>query len=208
MPETRLLDDQQVQHVSSTILKLSRHPLRDDLMLRLSVYAGLAAREIASLEISDVIDDEGKVDTSLRITAGLKEARTVPLAPELRQAIARYVEGRVGSVEALLLTQYDAPMTANAVQKQLGRIYRSAGLVGATSHSGRRTFIVRALSRAKAANCSIEDVQLLVGHANIRSTMHYSHFAKLTSADKATRVSIGIFASVSEADRSITRQSA
>lgn len=64
-------------------------------------------------------------------------------------------------------------VTPNAVVQWFKRLYAQASMEGASSHSGRRTFIT---SRARLANlkgCSIKDVQMLAGHKRLDTTAGY-----------------------------------
>ena len=51
--------------------------------------------------------------------------------------------------------------------------YRDVGFVGASSHSGRRTFITNAARRISDCGGSIRDVQHLVGHKSLNTTQRY-----------------------------------
>jgi len=51
--------------------------------------------------------------------------------------------------------------------------YADFGFVGASSHSGRRTFITNAAKQVFKAGVSLRDVQELVGHKSIAMTQRY-----------------------------------
>lgn len=57
---------------------------------------------------------------------------------------------------------------ADSLQSYVTGLYKAAG-IKASSHSGRRTFATRLLARG----ASIEQVQLLLGHASIDDTLRY-----------------------------------
>ena len=54
-----------------------------------------------------------------------------------------------------------------------GAWYRSLGFSGASSHSGRRTFITNAARRISTVGGSLRDVQLLAGHSALGTTQRY-----------------------------------
>jgi len=51
--------------------------------------------------------------------------------------------------------------------------YRMLGFQGASSHSGRRTFITNAARRISTVGGSLRDVQLLAGHSALSTTQRY-----------------------------------
>ena len=51
--------------------------------------------------------------------------------------------------------------------------YRMLGFNGASSHSGRRTFITNAAKRISTVGGSLRDVQLLAGHSALGTTQRY-----------------------------------
>jgi Protein of unknown function (DUF3363) len=69
----------------------SRYPLRDRVMVLLSVRAGLRAKEIALATWGMVLDAEGNVSDTLELhdkaSKGTKGGREIPLHPELRAAL-------------------------------------------------------------------------------------------------------------------------
>ena len=50
---------------------------------------------------------------------------------------------------------------------------RPLGFSGASSHSGRRTFITKAAKEIVEAGGSLRDVQELAGHASLATTQRY-----------------------------------
>jgi len=53
------------------------------------------------------------------------------------------------------------------------RWYEILGFNGCSSHSGRRTFITNAARKISTVDGSLRDVQMLAGHANLRTTQRY-----------------------------------
>ncbi len=53
------------------------------------------------------------------------------------------------------------------------RLYQDLGFSGASSHSGRRTFITRIAKKIVEAGGSLRDVQELAGHASLATTQRY-----------------------------------
>jgi integrase/recombinase XerD len=149
---------------------------RDRLMLLLSHYAALRAQEIAWLEYEDISDVTGEIVASIHVTkkAGkYGKERTIPMHPAIHVAIAEYC-AQAGITEGpIFYGRFGVQMTPNAVQKQLKAIYVACGFKGATSHSGRRGFITKLARTAGSANCSLKDVQLLAGHASLKTTETY-----------------------------------
>jgi integrase/recombinase XerD len=64
-------------------------------------------------------------------------------------------------------------MTPLSIVVWFARAYRTIGLEGCSSHSGRRTFVTRAARLAHKAGGSLRDVQLLAGHRSIQTTQRY-----------------------------------
>jgi integrase len=65
------------------------------------------------------------------------------------------------------------PQVANAVTVSFHRLYSSLGFAGASSHSGRRTFVTRCAKKIVEAGGSLRDVQELAGHASLQTTQRY-----------------------------------
>jgi integrase len=158
-----------------TYADCTRHPIRNRVIVLLSVKAGLRAGEIANLTWDMVVDAAGQVGTiiELRDHAAKKgNGRLLPLHSELAVALSawRQVSGGSGHV---VRSERGGPMTALSIVFWFSRAYQYLGLDGCSSHSGRRTFITRAARLVHRAGGSLRDVQLLAGHRSIQTTQRY-----------------------------------
>jgi len=88
--QARILTDAQVR-AALAACDGRRYPLRDRVMVLLSVRAGLRAKEIACLKWGMVTDAEGRVGDALHLdnksSKGRNGGRTIPLHAELRAAL-------------------------------------------------------------------------------------------------------------------------
>ena len=66
-----------------------------------------------------------------------------------------------------------AGYSANAVAVWFHTRFAELGIEGASSHSGRRTFITAAAKKIAEAGGSLRDVQELAGHASLATTQRY-----------------------------------
>lgn len=172
----KILDKTAINKTQAAMYSRSLTPHRDKLILALSNYAGARAGEIAAMEGRDVLDGEGRLRDEIFISGrGAKygSERNVPLHPELRSELANYMMRLADKEGPIFFGRYGDQLTPNAVVQILTRAYDRAGLKGCSSHSGRRTFITQLARKAGKLACSIRDVQLLAGHADLRTTQIY-----------------------------------
>lgn len=153
----------------------SRHPLRNRLIVLLSVRAGLRAAEIAKLTWDMVLDPSGEVSAALELQdkiAKKRSGRSIPLHADIRSAliVARRLCGGQGPV---IRSERGGAMTPMSIVVWFSRAYEALGFDGCSSHSGRRTFITRAARVVHKAGGSLRDVQLLAGHRSIQTTQRY-----------------------------------
>jgi integrase len=167
----RLLD-----HVSH-----SRHPERDRVMVLLSFKSGLRAKEIAGLTWSMITDASGALADTIALpnkaSKGRNGGRHIPLHDELREALTVLMVARGDNVRANLPVIYSerraAGYTANGIAVWFYERFRQTGIEGASSHSGRRTFITSLAKRIVEAGGSLRDVQQLAGHSSLSTTQSY-----------------------------------
>jgi integrase len=124
----------------------TRYPLRDRVIVLLSVKAGLRAAEIANLTWEMVLDPNGAISTALELrdrAAKKGHGRTIPLHATLREALSA-LRGKSEPSQPVVLSERGSKMKARSIVIWFSRAYRAIGLDGCSSHSGRRTFITRA----------------------------------------------------------------
>jgi integrase len=153
----------------------SRHPLRNRLVVLLSVKAGLRAAEIAKLSWDMVLGPSGEVGIAIELQdkiAKKRGGRSIPLHAELQEALieARKLCNGLGTI---IRSERGGAMTPMSIVVWFSRAYQALGFDGCSSHSGRRTFITRAARAVHKAGGSLRDVQLLAGHRSIQTTQRY-----------------------------------
>ena len=147
----------------------TRNPLRNRVIVLLSTKAGLRANEIANLTWDMVLGPTGHISGIIELhdhTAKKRSGRVIPIHPQLGTALADL--RRVAAQSDYVVTsERQAAMTPSSIVVWFNRAFRSVGLQGCSSHSGRRTFVTRAARLVHKAGGSLRDVQLLAGHRSI-----------------------------------------
>jgi integrase len=164
-----------LHHVSG-----SRHPERDRAMVLLSFKAGLRAKEIAGLTWSMITDTSGELADAISLpnsaSKGKGGGRTIPLHTELCDALQILRAARGDKQRPHLPVVYSERAdgySANAVAVWFHTRFAELGIEGASSHSGRRTFITAAAKKITEAGGSLRDVQELAGHSSLATTQRY-----------------------------------
>jgi integrase len=154
----------------------TRHPIRNQVLVLLSVKAGLRAGEIANLTWPMVVEPSAEIGTSLELQDRIAKkggGRVIPIHPDLRAALARLAGSMLILDGPVIRSERGGPMRPLSVVCWFAKAYRVIGLEGCSSHSGRRTFITRAARLVHKAGGSLRDVQLLAGHRSIQTTQRY-----------------------------------
>ena len=148
----KTLSNQDLDRIFAHIAISSRQPFREALLVSFTAYAGLRIQEACSVHKRDFTDAHGNIAETLFVSGrGAKygKSRTVPIIPELKARIVRYLASpdsdrpRAIRDNAIFANIYGKVLSAKAASGQVGRIYKAAGLIGCSSHSGRRTFGTR-----------------------------------------------------------------
>jgi integrase len=165
-------------HVEDLLVfaRQTRHPVRNQVLVLLSVKAGLRAGEIANLTWPMVAAPTGEIAESLELqdrAAKKGSGRVIPIHSELKSALIKLARFTGVQDGPIIRSERGGPMTPVSIVCWFANAFRTLGLEGCSSHSGRRTFITRAARLVHNAGASLRDVQLLAGHRSIQTTQRY-----------------------------------
>ena len=183
--QAKILSNTQIRMLLRFVKTESAVPERDKVIVLFSFKAGLRSCEIAGVTWRMACDTEGRVASALAVTnvasKGRRGGRVVPLHTDLKAALIKLhdveeAKGR-GASSDFIVHFYkgatEAITRSNSVQYVFRSWFTKLGFNGASSHSGRRTFITRAARKVSEAGGSLRDVQALAGHSSIATTQRY-----------------------------------
>jgi integrase/recombinase XerD len=170
--QAKVLSDEELKRVYA-IAGSGRHGNRDVSILDFSFRLGLRVKEISSLMIDNILEDNGKIRDSFYLTADQAKGdkgRTIYLTnKKLRKNLELYLASRENDLNRHLFKSQKTAFTPNTMQMLIKRLYDKAGIKGAKSHSGRRTFCTRLIE----AGYDIKSVSVLAGHRSVNTTARY-----------------------------------
>lgn len=169
----KVLTSNEVKRVLA-VIAAERHAERNRIIFQLSHLAGMRAIEISSLRLTDVYDDSKQAKSQIRLSSDQTKGnrrRTIVISQRLQQELSTYASHvDLSQPEAFLIPSQKAKrFSPNTLVQLLGRIYEKAGIDGASSHSGRRTFITDLASKGVGARV----LQHLAGHQSLATTQRY-----------------------------------
>jgi integrase/recombinase XerD len=152
-----------------------RFYLRDRALLETLYATGSRASEVVNLQLADLFLDSGFCKC---LGKGSKQ-RVVPLGAPAVQALRAYLgDARprlvraVGEVSAVFVSRGGRVLTREMLWNLVKKYAARAGLNPKVSpHTLRHSFATHLL----AGGADLRTVQELLGHANIRTTQHYTH---------------------------------
>jgi len=175
MKQAKLLSDAEFKRLTAVINSL-RYPTRNHTIVALSFYAGLRACEIAELKVGDVFDRTGNVKDTIYLSSSQtkgSDSCTVLVNSKLQKQLGKYAVQYPKHV-----TKFDAKLifsakrrgfSAQTIVNLFQRLYSSAGIQGASSHSGRRQFVTKLADQGINARL----VQTLARHKHLSTTQRY-----------------------------------
>jgi len=183
MAQARTLNDKEL-NLLLLYIQTRKHAARDRCIVLMTYWAGMRIGEVAATKIKDVLAADGTIKQELNLTSEQtkgKHARTVVLCEKLRKEILNYLQQRFNSKKLatlndsaqmnnpLFATQKALGFSANTLTYTMTMLYKAAGLAGASSHSGRRSF----LTHLSAKSVPLKVLMELAGHRQAQTTMRY-----------------------------------
>ena len=173
--QAKTLTDAQIKTVL-TYLETRRSSKRDKVMFLLSMH-GLRAKEVASVELSMVTNVNGEVSDTIALEDKASKGssdRLVPMNKQLQVALAEWLKQPCRNRSKYVIsTSQSEKYSGNGVVIWFRRLYKALGFEGASSHSGRRTFLTQCARNVSKAGGSIRDVMALAGHRHLSTTQRY-----------------------------------
>ena len=156
-----------------THINTRKYAARNRSMMLLTHWAGLRIGEVACLRWSDVMNLDGTVKDEIRLLPDMtkgRHARTVFVSVKLKAELQAYaLQAKcVDRSYPFFASQKSirAGFNANSLAQTFALLYEGAGLEGASSHSGRRTFLTNLANKGTA----IHILKTLAGHRSSIST--------------------------------------
>lgn len=175
MSQAKTLTPQELRRVMDFVAT-RKHAARNRAMLMMTHLAGMRVGEVAALRINDVLDADGSVRNEIRLDADQTKgnfARVVFVGEKLRKELTKYLTlyAPANHEQKLFYTQkrMREGFNANTLTQHFHHLYHAVGIEGASSHSGRRSFITNLASKG----VGVRVLMSLAGHRNISTTQAY-----------------------------------
>ncbi len=155
-------------------ISIKKYALRDRAMILTSFWSGMRVGEIANLRMRDVLNDDGSLKNEVRLSAAQTKGdkgRLVFIPQKLKDEWASYLTTRkVKHLDVPLFhTENRLGFSPNGLCQWFFWTYKRAGINGASSHSGRRSFITSLASKG----IGVRVLASLAGHKSIMVTQQY-----------------------------------
>ena len=175
MAQAKTLSTAEIEQLL-THITTRKYAARTRSMMLLTHWAGLRIGEVACLRWSDVTTTDGEIKDEIRLLPDMtkgRHARTVFVNMRLREELAVYAAQAkcVDRSYPFFASQKSVKsgFNANSLSQTFALLYEGAGLEGASSHSGRRTFLTSLANKGTA----IHILKTLAGHRSISTTAAY-----------------------------------
>ena len=175
MKQAKLLTEAEFRRLTAIVNSL-RYQTRNHTIVALSFYAGLRACEIAALRVGDVFDEAGGIKDTIYLNSAQtngSDSATVLVNTKLKRQLVKFAKQYPVHVSTrtapLLFSAKGGGFTAQTVVNLFKRLYKMAGIDGASSHSGRRQFVTQLADRGINARL----VQVLARHKHLSTTQRY-----------------------------------
>jgi integrase/recombinase XerD len=178
---SKTLNKSQIKMVGEYLLS-NRYGLRDQTIFYFSVKCGLRSKEISHLKWWMVMESDGSVGNYLNLpnsSSKGRSGRVVPLNKDLKKNLEMMLDEhrRLSDFDPktsfIVRTERSKSTSPQSIVNMFQRWYGDLGLVGCSSHSGRRTFITETSKKISMVGGSLRDIQMMVGHSSLQTTQRY-----------------------------------
>lgn len=179
--QSKVLNKRQIEMVSS-YLRTKRNGLRNQTIFLLSVKCGLRSKEISQLSWKELCNPNGEVDDYIHLTNQTSKGnsgRTIPLHKSVKSNLILLKEEQQKfrsfdiRTSFVVRTERSPFTTSQSIVNMFQKWYKTLGLIGCSSHSGRRTFITETSKKISLVGGSLRDIQMMVGHSSLQTTQRY-----------------------------------
>ena len=184
MSQAKVLSEKEVRKVLLYIAS-RKHASRNRAMFVVLNSTGMRVGELASIRLSQVLTPTGEIVDEIRLAADQTKGsrgRVVVVNQKAQEEIKNYLMTRFKLKDLLAVTMTDTSRALFTTQKNPNRgfssstlaqhfhyMYRGAGIMGASSHSSRRTF----LTTLSEMGVSVRVLMDLAGHRSLAVTQRY-----------------------------------
>lgn len=175
--QAALLSEKQVKNAISRMSDY-KNSLRNRAIIELTLYAGLRAKEVASLRWSHILNEEGEVGEVIKLTNDASKGKSgglVPINSKLKATLLELRNENKGKTanDAVISNGQGQALKRQSVVNLLWEHYRKCDIQGASSHSGRKYFITNAARKISLVGGSINDIREIARHKNLQTTQLY-----------------------------------
>lgn len=184
MSQAKVLTEKEVRKVLLHIAS-RKHSARNRAMFVVLNATGMRVGELAALRLCDVLNPTGEIVEEIRLAADQTKGsrgRVVVLNQKAQEEIKNYLMTRFKLKYLLAVTMTDTSRALFTTQKNPNRgfsastlaqhfhyMYKGAGIMGASSHSSRRSFI----TKLSEMGVSVRVLMDLAGHRSLAITQKY-----------------------------------
>lgn len=176
LPKTEMLTLEQLQKIYSIIDTNTKTGKRDYLLVKLMTNTGMRREEVCNIRLCDIEKEENQ--WFINVTGKGRKHRII----EIDESIVRLIEDYIGipfpcKNENYIFTSLSNRKSVNGkinpqtVWDIIEKLCKKAGVTNISPHSFRHFWTTQLIM----AGNKLPDVQYLVGHKNVNTTMRYFH---------------------------------
>jgi len=178
--QAKTLTKKQCEIILSHLGTNTRNGKRNQLIFLLSTKSGLRAKEVAHLKWEMVMESDGGVGETINLPNSSSKGnggRIIPIHPMVKTLLVDiYSSTNPHPSNTVIRSERSNSVTSQVIVNMFKGWYDEMGLIGCSSHSGRRTFITDAAKKVSQVGGSLRDIQMMVGHTSLQTTQRYIEY--------------------------------